>query len=69
MQEMWVQSLVWKDSLEKEMATHPSIFAWEIYSTEEPGKLQSKGVTKSQTQLSTRTDTAIFSADSRGKGL
>ena len=43
MQEMWVQSLVWKDSLEKEMATHPSIFAWEIYLTEEPGKLQSKG--------------------------
>ena len=25
MQEMWVQSLAWKDSLEEEMATHSSI--------------------------------------------
>ena len=28
--EMWVQSLGWKDPLEKEMATHSSILAWEI---------------------------------------
>ena len=28
-QEMQVQSLVWEDSLEKEMATHPSVLAWE----------------------------------------
>jgi len=27
---MWVQSLGWKDPLEKEMATHSSILAWEI---------------------------------------
>ena len=37
MQEMWVQSLDQEDSLEKEMATHSSIFAWEIPWTEEPG--------------------------------
>ena len=30
MQETWVQFLVWEDSLEKEMATHSSIFAWRI---------------------------------------
>ena len=30
MQEMWVQSLGWEDPLEKEMATHSSILAWEI---------------------------------------
>ena len=30
MQETWVQSLSWKDPLEKEMATHSSILAWEI---------------------------------------
>ena len=30
MQEMQVQSLDWKDPLEKEMATHSSILAWEI---------------------------------------
>ena len=28
--EMWVQSLGWEDSLEKEMTTHSSILAWEI---------------------------------------
>ena len=30
MQEMWVQSLGWEDSLEEEMAAHSSILAWEI---------------------------------------
>ena len=29
--------------LEKEMATHSSIFAWRIPRTEEPGSLQSMG--------------------------
>ena len=29
MQEMWVRSLGWEESLEKEMATHSSILAWE----------------------------------------
>ena len=41
MQEMQVQSLGQKDPLEKEMATHASILAWEIPWTEEPGGLQS----------------------------
>ena len=36
MQEAWVQSLGWEDPLEKEMATHSSILAWEIQWTEEP---------------------------------
>ena len=27
---MWVRSLGWQDALEKEMATHSSILAWEI---------------------------------------
>ena len=40
---MWVQSLGQKDSLEKEVATHSSILAWEIPLTEEPGRLQSMG--------------------------
>ena len=31
-----VWSLGWKDSLEKEIATHSSILAWEIPWTEEP---------------------------------
>ena len=39
MQEVWVQSLGWEDSLEKKMATHSSILAWKIPLTEEPGEL------------------------------
>ena len=30
MQEAWVQSLGWKDSMEKGKATHSSILAWRI---------------------------------------
>ena len=44
MQETWVQSLVWEDLLEKEMATHSSILAWKIPWTEEPGRLTVHGV-------------------------
>ena len=47
MQEAWVQSLGQEHPLEKEMATHSSILAWETPWTEEPG-----GMTKSWTRLS-----------------
>ena len=40
-QETWVLSLGREDALEKEMATHSNIPAWEIPWTEEPGGLQS----------------------------
>ena len=43
MQETQVQSLGQEDLLEKEMATHSSILAWEIPWTKEPGGLQSVG--------------------------
>ena len=43
MQETWVLSLVWEDPFEKGMATHSSIFSWEISKAEEPGGLQSMG--------------------------
>ena len=42
-QEAQVQSLGCRDSLEKEMATHSSILAWEIPWTEKPDGLQSMG--------------------------
>ena len=42
-QELWVRSLGQGDSLEKEMATHFSILAWEILRTEEPGRKQTMG--------------------------
>ena len=41
--ETWVQSLGWEDPLEKEMATHSSIPAWEIPWMEKPGRIQSMG--------------------------
>ena len=42
-QETWVQFLGGEDSLDEEMATHSSIYAWRIPWTEEPGGLQSMG--------------------------
>ena len=45
--EKQIQSLGMEDLLEKEMATHSSVFAWEISRTEKPGELQSM---KSQKQ-------------------
>ena len=44
MQETWVRSLGQEDRLEKEMATHSSILAFEIPWTEEPDRLQSRGL-------------------------
>ena len=46
---MWVGSLGQEDPLDKEMATHCSILAWEIPCTEEPDKLQSMGSEESDT--------------------
>ena len=42
MWETWVPPLGWEDLLEKEMATHFSILAWETQWTEELGRLQSR---------------------------
>ena len=47
-QEMQILSVGREDSLEKEMATHPSILAWEMPWTEEPSGLQTTGSKKSQ---------------------
>ena len=43
MRETQVQSLAREDLLEKEMATHSSILAWDMPWTEKPGGLQSIG--------------------------
>ena len=43
-QETWVRSPGWEDPLEKELATHSSTLAWKIPWTEEPGRLQSRGL-------------------------
>ena len=63
MLERQVWSLGWEDPLEKEMAAHSSILAWEIPWTEEPGG-QSMGSQKSQTRLSDETtDNSNFYSD------
>ena len=54
MQETWVQSLVWEDPLEENMAPHSSIFAWEIPWTEELGGLQSMGSQRVKHNLETK---------------
>ena len=42
--QIWVQSLGQEDPLEKGMATHFRLLAWEIPWTKEPGGLQSMGL-------------------------
>ena len=52
MEEMWVRLLGWEVPLEKDMATHSSILAWEIPWTEEPEGLQFIGLQKRLTRQS-----------------
>ena len=61
MQETQVQSLSWEDPLEKEMATHSSIFAWRIPWTEKPGGLQSMGSQRVRHDWETNTFTFLSS--------
>ena len=53
-QETQVQSMDWKDSPEKEMATHSSILAWKILWTGYPGELQSMGSQRVGQNLATK---------------
>ena len=54
-----VRSLGGEDPLEKEMATHSSIFAWRIPWTEEPGRVLSMRSQKSRTPLSDKISTVL----------
>ena len=54
MQETWVLSLSQEDPLEKKMATHSSILAWEISWTEKPGRLESVGLQRVRHDLVTK---------------
>ena len=53
-QKTWVQFLGQEDPLEREMATHSNILAWEIPWTEEPGQLQSVGLQRVEHYWTTR---------------
>ena len=52
MLETWVRSLGWKDSLEKEMASHSIILAWKIPWMQEPGRLWGHKESDTTEQLS-----------------
>ena len=54
MQEMQVRSKGREDPLEKELATHSSILAWEIPGTEDPGGLQFFGSQRVRHNLVTK---------------
>ena len=58
-QQTQIQSLGWGDALEKEMATHSSILAWEIQQTEEPSGLV-HGVAKELDMIATKTATIFL---------
>ena len=59
-QETGMQSLDWEDPLEKEMAIHTTIFAWQIPQTEEAGRLQSMGLQRVGRDRITNTHTFIL---------
>ena len=60
--ETQVRSLSLEDPLEKEMTTHSSFLAWRIPRTEEPGRLPSMGLQKSDsTERLTCTHTCVKS--------
>ena len=54
LQEFQIQSLVWEDALEEEMATHSSILAWRIPWTVESGGLQSIGLHRVEYDLANK---------------
>ena len=51
MQESWVRSLGWEDSLEEGMATHSSIFAWRLPMDRGAWRVTVHEVAKSRTGL------------------
>ena len=53
-QGMCVPSLSWEDPLEKRVATHSSILAWEIPWAEKPGRLQFMGSQRVGHDLATK---------------
>ena len=62
MQESWLRLLGQEDPLEKEMATHSSILAWEIPWTEESGGLPSMGLQKRQDGLNNNSHRHLWEA-------
>ena len=60
MQQTWIHSLGQKDPLEKGMAIHFRILAWNIPWTEEPGRLQCLELQRIGLDWETNTSTNLF---------
>ena len=60
MQENWVWSLRLKVLLEKGMAAHSSILVWKVPWTEEPGRLQFKGLQRIGHDWEINTNTVLY---------
>ena len=70
MQGTQVQSLGWKVSLEKRMATYSSILAWRIPWAEEPGRLLALGLKRVEHNRVTNTFTFnILASTKEGLGI
>ena len=65
-QEMRVRFLGREDPLEKEMATHSSILAWEILWIEELVRLQSMGLQRVRHDLAAKLTVVTFKKDKQG---
>ena len=62
MQDMRFQALGQEDPLEKEMATHSSILSWEISWTEDPGGLQTIGLHRVESDMTSPVNNKILIA-------
>ena len=69
MQDTQVQSLGRDDALEEDMGTHSSLLAREIPCTEEPGRLLSMGLQKSQVWLKQQNNNEINAEPSLTVGI
>ena len=65
-QKTQVWSLGWEDPLEKGMATHSSILAWEIPQIDEPSGLQSMGHKRVGCDLMTKQHVSCWETSSQG---
>ena len=68
MQEMQVWSPGWEDLLEKKIATHSSILAWEIPWRKEPGRLLSMGSQRVGQDWATNIFTLLLYCCTKAKG-
>ena len=68
-QEMQVWSLILEDLLEKKMASHSTILAWEIPWTEDPGGLQSMWSQRVRHDLATKRQQMYYESEGQRRDI